>query len=420
MNEYLIRDAQIYAAQGLRRADLLIKDGKIEAIGPQLNDRGAVVLPFAGCVVFPGLTDVHVHFREPGFSYKETMVSGSCAAARGGFTSVCTMPNVSPCPDTLEHLQVQQALIDAGACVHVYPFGAITMGRNGKTLSDMRALRTHVVGFSDDGSGVQNETIMHAAMEQAAALGKVISAHCEDNTLLHGGYIHNGAYARAHGHRGICSESEWGQIARDLKCAKQTGCRYHVCHISCKESVELIRQAKADGVDVTCETAPHYLILTDADLQEDGRFKMNPPLRTSADREALIEGVADGTIDMIATDHAPHSAAEKAKGLEHSAMGVVGLETAFAACYTYLVKMGRITLDCLIERLHDAPRRRFGIGSDLAVGQAADLTVFDLTREWEVNPDHFLSKGRATPFAGMKLYGTCMLTMVGGRIVWQA
>ena len=419
MNNYLIRGAHIFSAQGLQRADLLVKNGEIVKIESQLNDREAVVLPFAGCVVFPGFSDVHVHFREPGFSYKETITSGSHAAAHGGFTSVCTMPNVTPCPDTLSHLQVQTDLIDDTACVHVYPFGAITIGREGAALSDIAALAPYVVGFSDDGSGVQSTEMMRAAMQQVAITGKVISAHCEDNALLHGGYIHDGAFARANGHRGICSESEWRQIARDLRLSKETGCRYHVCHISCQESVELIRAAKADGVDVTCETAPHYLILTEEDLQEDGRFKMNPPLRTRVDRDALRAGIADGTIDMIATDHAPHSTAEKARGLKDSAMGVVGLETAFAACYTHLVKTGIISLERLVALLHTAPHSRFGIGTQLSEGQPADLTIFDLARTWVVDPNTFLSQGHATPFAGMKLYGTCMLTMVGGRIVWQ-
>ncbi|MBR2482215.1 MAG: dihydroorotase, partial [Oscillospiraceae bacterium] len=361
----------------------------------------------------------HVHFREPGFSYKETIKSGSMAAARGGYTAVMTMPNLNPTPDSPENLEKQLEIIRKDAVISVVPYGTITVGQKGEELADLDGMAKDVGGFSDDGKGVQSEEMMREAMVRAKALGKIISAHCEDNALLHGGYIHDGEYARLHGHRGICSESEWGPIARDLKLVEEIGCKYHVCHISTKESVALIREAKKRGVDVTCEVGPHYLVFNDMDLQEDARFKMNPPIRSEEDRKALIEGIMDGTIDMIATDHAPHSAEEKGKGLEKSAMGVVGLETAFAVCYTYLVKTGIITLERLVELLHDAPMRRFGYGTNLAEGETADLTAFDLEKQFTVDPADFQSMGKASPFTGMQLQGVCKLTMVGGEIVWQ-
>ena len=363
-------------------------------------------------VIFPGFCDVHVHFREPGFSYKETIATGSRAAARGGYTAVCTMPNLNPVPDSVENLRVQRRLIEETACIHVYPYGAITIGEQGEALSDLEGMAPDVVGFSDDGRGVQSDDLMRQAMLRAKALGKPIVAHCEVNSLLRGGYIHDGDYAKAHGHRGICSESEWGQIARDLQLVKETGCAYHVCHVSAKKSVALIRKAKAEGLDVTCETGPHYLVMDDSDLQEDGRFKMNPPLRDKADREALLEGLADGTIDMIATDHAPHSAEEKGRGLEKSAMGIVGLETAFPLLYTYLVKPGVISMERLMELLHDAPCRRFNIPTDTG------FTVFDLNDSYRVDPADFLSMGRATPFAGWSVQGRCLLTATGETAVW--
>ena len=364
--------------------------------------------------VFPGFADVHVHLREPGFSYKETIASGTRAAAHGGYTAVCAMPNLNPVPDSGEHLEVQEAAIAAGAVIHVYPYGAITVGEQGEALADLAALAPRVCGFSDDGRGVQARAMMEAAMVEAKALGKVIAAHCEDNALLRGGYIHDGGYARAHGHKGICSESEWGPIARDLELAAKTGCKYHVCHISTKESVELIRQAKKSGVDVTCETGPHYLVLDDSCLREDGRFKMNPPLRDRSDREALVEGLRDGTIDMIATDHAPHSAEEKARGLAKSAMGVVGIETAFPVVYTYLVKPGLVPLETVVNALTVNPRTRFG----LPLGE--DFSVWDLEDRYTIDPARFLSLGRATPFAGMEVQGRNLLTVCGGKAVWQA
>ncbi len=363
--------------------------------------------------VFPGFCDVHVHFREPGFSYKEDMKSGSLSASHGGYTAVCTMPNLSPVPDSVENLNVQLNAIKKDALISVYPYAAITVGEKGEVLSDMEALAKNCIAFSDDGKGVQSDDMMREAMLKAKQLGKIIAAHCEVNDLLEGGYIHKGEYAKAHGHKGICSESEWKQIERDLRLVKETGCKYHVCHISAKESVELIRQAKKDGLDVTCETGPHYLVMNDSFLQEDGRFKMNPPLRSEEDRLALIEGIKDGTIDMIATDHAPHSAEEKSKGLAGSAFGIVGLETAFSVMYTHFVKTGEMSLEKLIRLMAINPRKRFGIPFD------GSFTVWDLEKEYTVNPAEFLSKGRATPFTGEKLTGVCMLTVSGNKKVYE-
>ena len=371
-------------------------------------------LCFNNLAVFPGFADVHVHFREPGFSYKETIFSGSRAAARGGFCTVCTMPNLNPVPDTQEHLSEQLEIIERDACIRVLPYGAITQGEHGEMLSDMEAMAPYVCAFSDDGRGVQNRDMMKAAMQKAHSLGKIIAAHCEDNSLLHGGYIHDGAYAAAHGHRGICSESEWKPIERDLELVRETGCAYHVCHVSTKESVRLIRKAKAEGLNVSCETAPHYLLLDDGCLLDDGRFKMNPPLRSAADREALIEGVLDGTIVMIATDHAPHSAEEKSRGLAGSLMGVVGLETAFPVLYTGLVKTGILALAKLIELMYENPVKRFG----LAFPQEDSFTLFDLNSEYTIDPETFLTKGRSTPFAGARVFGQCRLTVCRGRVVW--
>ena len=377
---------------------------------------GRIVRKENGVFVFPGFCDVHVHFREPGFSYKETIVTGSRAAARGGYTAVCAMPNLNPVPDSPEHLAAEEALIRAaGDIAAVYPYAALTVGEKGAEAADLEALAPRVIAFSDDGKGVQDESMMRSLMERCRKLGKVLAAHCEDETLVRGGYIHDGAYAKAHGHKGICSESEWGPIARDLKLAKETGCAYHVCHISCRESAELIRQAKKDGVDVTCETGPHYLLLDENDLQEDGRFRMNPPLRSREDREALVEALLDGTIDMIATDHAPHSAEEKSRGLSGSAFGIVGLECAFPVLYTGLVKKGILTLEQLIDKMAVAPRARFGI--PLAEG---DRTEWDLEARVTVNPDEFLSMGRATPFAGAEIYGRCLKTTHNGRTTWDS
>ena len=418
---YLLQNAQLLSSGGVfRAADVLLSGGRIVSIGDRISCHAdAVSIDLHKAVLFPGFVDVHVHLREPGFSYKETIRTGTLAAAHGGFAHVAAMPNLDPVPDCAAALAVQRAIIEKDALVHVHPYGAISVGEKGERLADLDGLAPGVIAFSDDGRGVQSESLMREAMMQCRRLGKILAAHCEDNSHLHGGYIHDGAYARAHGHRGICSESEWGPIARDLRLAEETGCAYHVCHVSTKESVALIRAAKRRGVDVTCETAPHYLTFTDEDLQEDGRFKMNPPLRAREDRDALIEGLLDGTIDMLVTDHAPHSREEKARGLEKSAMGVVGLETSFTASYTALVQTGILPLEKLVDLMHGAPMRRFGCGTELAEGQPADLTAFDLTKTYTVDPETFLTMGRATPFAGCALTGVCKLTMIGGEPVWK-
>ena len=382
------------------------------------NDVQGDIISFDGMYIFPGFADVHVHLREPGFSYKETIKSGTLASAHGGYTAVCSMPNLNPVPDSKENLKKQLDIIENDACINVYPYGAITVGQMGEKLSDMDGMAENIIAFSDDGRGVQSDELMEKAMLKAKTLGKMIVAHCEVNDLLKGGYIHDGEYAKANGHRGVCSESEWKQIERDLKLVEKTGCSYHVCHISTKESVELIRQAKAKGLDVTCETGPHYLILDDSNLQEHGRFKMNPPLRGKEDRLALIEGIKDGTIDMIATDHAPHSSEEKGRGLEKSMMGVVGIETAFPLMYTYFVETGVITLEKLIELMSINPRKRFGIGGGTDEGQSADFTVVNLNEEYTINPDEFYSMGKATPFEGYKVKGKIMHTYIGGKEIF--
>ncbi len=392
----------------------LYKDGKIVAAPEtmEISADGDAVF-FSDCLILPTFCDVHVHFREPGFLYRETTATGCAAAARGGYTDVCTMPNLNPVPDCLEKLQPQLDAIKRDATIRVHPFGSLTVDEKGETLAAFEEMAPFVIGFSDDGRGVQDKGLMREAMLRVKALGKVLSAHCEDNSLLRGGYIHDGAYAAAHGHKGICSESEWRPIERDVKLAAETGCRYHVCHVSTKESVEVIREAKKSGVDITCETGPHYLTLDDSFLQEDGRFKMNPPLRSPADREALIEGVLDGTIDMIATDHAPHSEEEKAKGLLGSLMGVVGLETAFPILYTELVKKGVITFEKLIEMMAIAPRKRFGLPD------TGDFCVYDLNAAYVIDPAQFATKGRSTPFAGQTVYGENLLTVCDGTVVFK-
>ena len=385
----------------------------VDSIHASIQSSDFSSIDFSRCVVFPGFCDVHVHLREPGYSYKETIASGSLASAKGGYTAVCAMPNLNPVPDSAEHLKVQQDIIDASACIHVYPFASITVGQKGEILSDFENMAPNTIGFSDDGKGVQSAELMREAMMKAKALDKPIVAHCEVNEILRGGYIHDGAYASEHGHRGICSESEWMHIARDIELVKEIGVKYHVCHISTKESVELIRKAKSEGVDITCETGPHYLVMDDSMLQEHGRFKMNPPLRSKADREALIAGILDGTIDMIATDHAPHSAEEKAKGLENSAFGVVGIETALPVLYTYLVKPGILTMDRLVDLLVINPRKRFGI----ALG--CDYSIWDLEDEYTIDPAEFVSMGKATPFEGWKVNGRCLATVCDGNIVYK-
>ncbi len=416
----LFKNANAYVAGAFTATDVLVEDGKIAAIQPDmLPAAGVSVIDLKNSCLFPGFIDVHVHFREPGFSYKETIETGSRAAAHGGYTHVCTMPNLNPVPDCPENLALQLEKIRETACIHVTPYGSITRGEKGEALSDMAGMAADVAGFSDDGRGVQSDGMMRAAMLEAKRLGKMIVAHCEVNDLLNGGYIHDGEYARLNGHKGICSESEWGQIKRDLELVRETGCRYHVCHISTKESVELIRAAKKEGLSVTCETAPHYLTMNDMMLQEEGRFKMNPPIRSEADRLALVEGLLDGTIDMIATDHAPHSAEEKGKGLAGSLMGVVGIETAFPVMYTNFVKTGMMSMEQLMKLLHDNAAERFGIGGGIEVGQDADLTAFDLEESYTINPEEFCSKGRSTPLAGNTVFGRCLMTIARGKIAWQ-
>ncbi len=398
----------------LIKANIIGSSSFVSDMSKHLSDNG-VFAEFnnSNFTILPGFCDVHVHFREPGFSYKETIKTGSMSASRGGYTAVCTMPNLSPVPDSIGNLKLQMDTIKRDAVIDVYPYGSITVGQMGEKLSDMEGIASDVIAFSDDGRGVQSDETMKSAMLKARSLNKMIVAHCEVNELLKGGYIHDGEYANKNNHRGICSESEWAQIARDIKLVEQTGCPYHVCHISTKESVDIIREAKRRGVDITCETGPHYLVLDDCDLQEDGKFKMNPPLRSAEDKQALIQGIKDGTIDMIATDHAPHSAEEKSKGLEKSAFGIVGLETAFPVVYTHLVKKGVITLEKAVELMSDNPRERFGIESDCG------FTVWDLNAKDVVDPDKFLSMGRATPFEGCELFGKCIATIHNGKIVYK-
>lgn len=425
----VIRKAKVYKKGFLIDADISISNGIVSSVSspslsqPVCNSFESLtqgeVFEFNNLIVFPGFIDAHVHLREPGFLYKEGIKSGTLAAARGGYTHICAMPNLKPPPDCAEGLKPQLEAIERDAAVNVFPYGTISEGQRGLRLAAFDELADKVVAFSDDGVGVQNEELMRLAMTEAKKRGKLIVAHCEDDFLRNGGYIHEGAYARANGHRGISSESEWRQVERDLRLAEETGCAYHVCHISTKESVELIRRAKASGADVSCETAPHYLLLDESALQDEGRFKMNPPLRSREDREALLEGIRDGTIDMVATDHAPHSAEEKEGGLRKSLMGVVGLECAFAVLYTELVRGGIIGLERLIELLHDNPSRRFKIGTELEVGAEANLTVFDTDDFYAIKSSEFLSKGKSTPFEGKEVYGRCKLTIAKGNLVWD-
>lgn len=405
----VLKNAQVFNESAIQfdRSDVLIDAGRIVEIAPHIAVNPTdTEINLEGCHIFPGFVDVHVHFREPGFSYKETIATGCAAARNGGYTTVCTMPNLNPAPDSLEHLAIQLELIRQNATINVLPYGCITKGQKGEgDLVDFEALADHVVAFSDDGRGVQSESLMRQAMEQAAKLDKIIVAHCEINELLNGGYIHDGRYARKHGHKGICSESEWQQVERDIRLCKETGCRYHVCHVSTKESVELIRQAKKEGLKVSCETAPHYLLLCEDDLQEDGRFKMNPPLRSKADQEALIQGIKDGTIDLIATDHAPHSAEEKAQGLAQSAFGIVGLEIAFPLLYTYLVKKNIISLEQLIMLMSVNPRKIFNLKGGLNIGAKADMAIYNLAESYQIDAQKFASKGKSTPFDGWMVNG---------------
>ena len=416
----MLKGGTIVCGEGSRKADVLIADEKIVAIGENLvADSNTEVVDVEGKIVTYGLADVHVHLREPGYSAKETIATGTRAAAHGGVTTVCSMPNLNPAPDAPETIAIEQQMINEQAVIEVLPFATISSKRAGRELADIEALRPLSVGYSDDGNGIQTEPLMRQAMQRIAAVDGIIAAHCEDDSLLHAGYIHDGEYARQHGHKGICSESEWGPIKRDVKLAEEEGCRYHVCHISAKESVAIIREAKKSCSHISCETAPHYLILCDENLQEEGRFKMNPPLRAKEDREALIEGIQDGTIEVIATDHAPHTVEEKSRGLKGSMMGIVGIETSFALCYTHLVRKGIITIEKLVELMSENPRRIFRLGGTMNVGERADIAVFDIDTPYTINPDNFLSMGKATPFTGEEVYGRCVLTLFAGKKVYQ-
>lgn len=417
----LLKDGCVLEQGTITPLNIVIEDGVVNAWGVNIAPQADKVIDCRGLVLFPGFVDVHVHLREPGFSYKETIATGSAACAHGGYTTVCAMPNLSPAPDSLAHLAEQEEIIQRDAVIDVRPYASITMGQKGEgQLTDITALAEHVCGFSDDGRGVKDAETMRQAMLACKEANQIIAAHCEDMSYIpKGGAIHDGAFAKAHGIPGIPSESEWKMIKRDLALCRETGCRYHVCHVSTKESVALIRQAKAEGIDVTCETGPHYLLMTQDDLQDDGRFKMNPPLREKEDRDALLEGLLDGTVDMIATDHAPHSAEEKARGLRNSAMGIVGIETAFPLLYTELVESGKMSLEMLIDRMSLAPRRRFGIEGGIRVGEKAAITAFDLHVKECIDPDKFLSKGRATPFTGWEVHAACRLTLLGEKIAYQ-
>lgn len=417
---FVLKNAKVFRKGKFIKGDVLVKDGRLTHIfGFSSVPADASFFDAENCIIIPGLVDVHVHLREPGFSFKETIKSGTMAAAHGGYTHICSMPNLNPVPDSVKNLKQQLDIIKRDAVINVKPYGSITQGQLGDDLSDMEGMCDMVAGFSDDGKGIQEAEMMLMAMQEASSLGKMIVAHCEDNSRLHGGYIHDGEYAKLHNHKGISSESEYMPIKRDIPLAKRTGCAYHVCHVSAKESVEIIRQAKKDGVNITCETAPHYLVLNDMDLEEDGRFKMNPPIRSEEDRLALIEGIKDGTVDMIATDHAPHSAEEKSKGLEKSFMGVVGLETAFPILWTELVLKGVITAEHLIKIMSTNPAKRFGFNSSLQDGEIANFTVFDVEEEYTINPDEFLSQGRSTPFEGRRVKGKCLMTVCGGKVVYS-
>ena len=420
MLNVLIKNARVYCDNGFVQADMLVENGTVVSVGEGIAVcENFPVIDAQDLLILPGFADVHVHLREPGFFYKESIETGTKAAARGGFTLVCSMPNLNPVPDSVENLAVQQEIIDRDAVIKVLPYAAITKGQKGGELVCLESLADKCFAFSDDGKGVQNEEMMLCAMEKAKALGKPIVAHCEDESLLFGGYIHDGEYARLHGHRGICSESEWKQVERDIELVRKTGVQYHVCHISTKETVELVRRAKAEGLPVSCETAPHYLALCDMELEEHGRFKMNPPIRSEQDKQALIKGVQDGTIEVIATDHAPHSAEEKLKGLEKSNMGVVGIETSFAAMNTYMVKRGYITMEKLVEIMSINPRKLFGMDSGIAVGKKADFVLVDPDKKFVVDPEKFLSKGRFTPFEGKTMYGDILLTVCDGKVVYK-
>ena len=416
----LLKNGAVFTNGKFEKCDVEVTNDVITNIASKIEGESFdVIYDLQNLYLLPGLIDVHTHLREPGFIYKETIKTGSFAGAKGGYTSIAAMPNLNPTPDCYENLKIELDAIEKDASINVYPYGTISKGEKGEELANFEEMKNYVLAFSDDGKGVQSEEMMQKAMEEAKKVGKAIVAHCEDNSLLNGGYIHDGEYAKLHGHKGICSESEWGPIKRDIELARKTGCHYHVCHISTKESVELIRKAKSEGVNVTCETGPHYLTMNDMQIKEEGRFKMNPPIRSEEDRLALVQGIQDGTIDMIITDHAPHSKEEKSKGLAGSAMGVVGLEVAFPVLYTNLVKTGEITLEKLVELMNTNPRNVFKIGTEIKVGEKADLTVYDLEENYDIDPSTFVSMGKATPFEGNHVYGRCKMTICGGCEVFN-
>ncbi len=419
MLNLLLKNGTVYIDGQLKKADVLVKDGIVADVKQGIDAIDTPTVDVENLYILPGFADVHVHLREPGFSYKETIATGTAAAAKGGFTLVCSMPNLNPVPDTVENLMAEQKIIDESAVIKVLPYASITLGEKGQQLVDFDALAEKCFAFSDDGKGIQQEEMMLQAMESAKKNGKPIVAHCEDESLLYGGYIHDGEYAKLHGHRGICSESEWGQVKRDVALVEKAGVQYHVCHISTKETVDIVRQAKAKGLPVTCETGPHYLAFCDMDLQEHGRWKMNPPIRSAADRDALIEGIKDGTIEVIATDHAPHSEEEKTKGLEKSNMGVVGLETSFGAINTYMVNAGHISFEKLVEIMAINPRKIFGLPYGIKIGEKADFTLVDREKQWTVDPADFRSLGKFTPFEGVKLTGDVLFTVYDGKVVYN-
>ncbi len=414
--EYILKNGTVYTGGKFVKCDLSISEGKVSFFDGKMSD-DAIVIDCFNKFIFPGFVDVHVHLREPGFSYKETIRSGTEAAAKSGYSAVFSMPNLNPVPDSVENLKVQQDIIDRDAVISVYPLASISVGQKGEKLADLENLADKVKAFSDDGRGVQSDDMMLSAMQIAKKHNKIIAAHCEDNSLLNGGYIHDGEYAKANGHIGIPSASEYKQIERDIELVKQTGVKYHVCHVSAKESVDIIRKAKAQGVDVTAETGPHYLVFDDSMLKESGDFKMNPPIRAKEDRLELVEGIKDGTLEMIATDHAPHSLEEKSKGLK-SINGIVGLETAFPIIYTHLVKTGEITLEKAIELMSVNPAKRFGVKNLIEDGGLANFAVFDLTDEYVIDREKFLSKGKSTPFDGFKVYGKCLMNFCNGKVVY--
>lgn len=413
---------QINENNELVAVDLLVKDGIIIEMNECIENTEAQVYDLAGKLVSPGLIDVHVHLREPGYERKETIETGTKAAARGGYTTIAAMANTIPVPDSMESVTYIEGLLQQSAQVRVFPYAAITLGERGQEIVDVEALsETSILGFSDDGRGIQEAGVMYQAMQRAKAVNKPIVAHCEDDSLLFGGYLHDGEYAKANGHRGILSVSESAQIARDIMLAQATGVHYHICHISTKESVELVRFAKAQGINVTAEVSPHHLILCDTDIvNDDPNFKMNPPLRADADRIACVQGLLDGTIDVIATDHAPHHEDEKAWGIETAPFGIVGLETAFPLMYTKFVKTGKMTLKQLIDCMSTKPANIFNLPyGTLEVGAAADITIIDLDKEMEIDSSQFLSKGKNTPFNGYNVTGWPVMTLVGGRVAYK-